>query len=59
MNEYSGNLKKLQEQISIVSDKALIDLINGIQVSNDLVEETANDCMAMMANQNYFLILPS
>ncbi len=37
MNKYIGSLKQLQEQIPIVSDKALIDLINGIQVSHDLI----------------------
>ena len=31
-------LRNYQEQIPIVSDKALIDLINGIQVSHDLIK---------------------
>jgi hypothetical protein len=39
---FTGELKKLQRRFPVVGDKALIDLINGIQVSQDIVRYRKN-----------------
>ena len=42
INFASQTLKDLQQQVPIISDKALVDLVNGIQVNQDLIRFRQN-----------------
>jgi hypothetical protein len=41
-SQSTRNLEELQRRVPIVGDKALIDLVNGIQVSKDLIRYRKN-----------------
>ncbi|WP_228061109.1 MULTISPECIES: YjcZ-like family protein [unclassified Coleofasciculus] len=41
-SQFTFNLKELQRRVPVVADKALIDLVNGIQVNKDLIRYRKN-----------------
>ena len=41
-NFETQSLQDLQQQVPIISDKVLVDLVNGIQVNDDLIRFRQN-----------------
>ncbi len=41
-SQFTRHLEELQRRVPVVGDKALIDLVNGIQVSKDLIRYRKN-----------------